>query len=166
MKPTKKESAWVEASRRYRDLSSKVDDERRNLVSEATKKIDEIIRDKYAEKLEALRIAATEAQVEMEKDTVERAKASSTYPVGSKVWVWQRKYNYFAYSSTWCKVGTGIIEVVSHDSVFQANMKNSAPIIGTIIVRMHKKDGTIGKNFHRLEVGIKVFLREDEAPTS
>lgn len=131
-------------------------DERNGRLDEAVcayrDKIDAELGKEYDERTKALAIAyhtANEAFI-VERDRVAVEEPDTPLPVGTKVYEWQTQF------SSWHEMKpseyrltgrVGVIEVVTSQTVFPANLRYSKPSVGSWIIRLLDKSGNPTKKF-------------------
>lgn len=143
--------AMLEA-RWYRDnIWQKRESERERSVAEATERIDAELSAKYGDEYHRLCKAYTEAFDAYEAAIIENAHATLPYPIGTKMIGWAKeKLSRFRTVDHYSPMATGVIEVFVSGSEVPANTRYHLPAIGDVVVRIHKKDGSLGKNVEML----------------
>lgn len=114
--------------------------------------------EKYGAEEEAARqefnAAEKELRDEVERRAIENAKPA--FPVGTKVAEWRDDTSLYCswknnHKPQWMLTGTkGIVEVVTKGSEFPSNMRWHRPSVGAVIVRLCKKNGTLGLMFDNI----------------
>ena len=119
----------------------------RAATEEAKRKIELFYNGMYEAEVKRLWTEARTANEACEAETVANAKANkgAPWPVGTKL---LQVHNRGRYNE---RTEYGILEVYTHDSVCQDNIRYGKPHIGAFVVRLLKADGTPSKKIDKID---------------
>jgi hypothetical protein len=156
------------------ELAGLICAERRELLAKATEAIDAILKPKTDQLAELERRIADAKRIQDERLVEEKTKGTSI-AVGTVMIEWVLKESW-----SWRRPDLnqerrqsgrrGAFEVVTRESQFPLNQKYGRPHVGGYIVRLFKKDGTLGLQFeHYYELQIerrheRIWLPEGQMP--
>jgi hypothetical protein len=121
----------------------------------AEKKIDAQMEVEFGKRIEKAVTTYNDAQVAVKKARIEFATANAPFLIGTKMVKWDKKYNCWLSSSTTpnpiVELAAGVFDVVTDDTVFPEGMSQyKKPRVGSYIIRLTRKDGTLGIKFEQL----------------
>jgi hypothetical protein len=121
----------------------------RNAKREAESKIEAEASALFDAEIKAATSAVSLAHAAYMAEVETRAAQNAPRPVGTRYVRWERRQSYDRKPTPWTKTtDTGVLEVVTRESRFADNLASySRPSVGTIILRLCKKDGELGIKF-------------------
>lgn len=163
------QKAWRSAELALSNLEYDASDERSSLIAAATKEIDQQMRDKHGAKIQAAKDAARTAKQAYEAALVaEGERAAASVHDGVLVeWDWMAS-NRWRNDHAWRETGRrGNCEVITPSTVFPGNKSWGRPSVGSVAVRLLKKNGQPGMDCVRMSKGDwskAQWLPEGETP--
>lgn len=133
---------------------SAIDQERRDFVSARHRTVEIEANERFGAKLQAVRearFAASQAVLEAREAAALRGEGAPL-PLGTRVCKWVTPY------ARWSSrplgpdelKATGVIEAITRESEHPANLEYGRADVGQFVIRLHKKDGTLGARYEKL----------------
>lgn len=125
--------------------------ERRKFVHRRREEVEEEANRLYDDRIVAARTAYRDARiaVEEERERVALTGANAPYPLGTKLYKWELiPTDRWSRTSEWKVTATGVMEAITRASEHPGNAADySRAKIGQFVVRLYKKDGTLGARY-------------------
>jgi len=131
-----------------RNAESMRDSQIRELVREFESKTSARIHAEWEARIDELRNAAQLATIAADEATVaEVREGGSIFPLGTKMIEWGTEK--YAYRGSPLKPTgkSGVVEVIDRNSTHPANRNWSRASVGHVVIRIAKKDGSLGTNY-------------------
>lgn len=164
----KAEMREFEVTRVCRELREERDAKVSKLVEAFRSKVQQEADAEYRDRMEAAQVEYAAADVELNAARLEDAAATIKWPVGTVVCAWDRPRCRLTgkIKGDWHCIAKGIVEIITHESEHPDNLnKYSRSDIGTVVVRLLKKDGTPGRKYEVLgHWRTKSWLPEGQMP--